>query len=378
MNKEIICNLGSGHIDKTIFHKIISMIQLKVTDRYAVPPIIITCLGAVIATIGNFSATVGKPKSKKTFNVSAIVAAAISGLEVLNYRVTLPKDKPKVLYVDTEQGRYHCSKVLERIMKLAHRPLNEDCDRLEFLVLREFTPEQRRDIINNAIQEDDRIGLVIIDGIRDLVRDINNSSEALDVMNDLMRWSSCYDLHIHTVLHLNKGDDNTRGHLGTELNNKSETVLMTSKCRDDGNMSEVRVMHIRDKEFLPFAFRINQEALPELVDGYSPSTRKSPKVTYTQFSISQHREAIELAIGENKPISYTQMLATLTKGYTEFGYARGRCTMVSLMKHLVSKGLLVKENKTYVYKPRTCSADEELEEEELGLDDESEDSNDDE
>ena len=163
MNKEIICNLGSGHIDKTIFHKIISMIQLKVTDRYAVPPIIITCLGAVIATIGNFSATVGKPKSKKTFNVSAIVAAAISGLEVLNYRVTLPKDKPKVLYVDTEQGRYHCSKVLERIMKLAHRPLNEDCDRLEFLVLREFTPEQRRDIINNAIQEDDRIGLVIID-----------------------------------------------------------------------------------------------------------------------------------------------------------------------------------------------------------------------
>ena len=33
------------------------------------------------------------------------------------------------------------------------------------------------------------------------------------LINLLMRWSSGYNLHIHTVLHLNKGDDNTRGHI---------------------------------------------------------------------------------------------------------------------------------------------------------------------
>ena len=27
-------------------------------------------------------------------------------------------------------------------------------------------------------------------------------------------------------------------------------------------------MHIRDREFDPFAFRINDNALPEIVDGY--------------------------------------------------------------------------------------------------------------
>lgn len=358
MNKEIICNLGSERISKEIFKKIIQTIRLKVTDKYDFPPIIITCLGAIIATIGNFSATVGKPKSKKTFNISAIVAAAISGLEVMNYKVTLPPKKPKVLYIDTEQGRYHCSKVLERIMKLAGFPLDHDCDKLEFLCLREFTPEQRRDIINNLLQEDEQIGLVIIDGIRDLVRDINNSSEALEVMNDLMRWSSCYDLHIHTVLHLNKGDDNTRGHLGTELNNKSETVLQVTKCREDGNMSEVRVMHIRDKEFLPFAFRINSDALPEKVDGYNSKNRKATKITFEQFSITQHREAIELGIGDNKPLPYSVMIETLTKCYAEYGYQRGRCTIVNLMKLLIEKGLIVKENKTYSYVPRGKSSDE--------------------
>ncbi len=83
-----------------------------------------------------------------------------------------------------------------------------------------------------------------------------------------MRWSSGYNLHIHTVLHLNKGDDNTRGHIGTELNNKAETVLQITKSQQDGNISEVKAMHIRDREFDPFAFRINDSALPEAVDGY--------------------------------------------------------------------------------------------------------------
>jgi hypothetical protein len=32
-------------------------------------------------------------------------------------------------------------------------------------------------------------------------------------------------IHIHTILHQNKADENARGHIGTELNNKAETVL---------------------------------------------------------------------------------------------------------------------------------------------------------
>ncbi len=47
------------------------------------------------------------------------------------------------------------------------------------------------------------VGLLIIDGIRDLMYDINSPSESTDLINLLMRWSSGYNLHIHTVLHLN-------------------------------------------------------------------------------------------------------------------------------------------------------------------------------
>ena len=48
--------------------------RLSVTQTYEMSPEIIKAQDSVIGTLGNFSASIGKAKSKKTFNVSAIVA----------------------------------------------------------------------------------------------------------------------------------------------------------------------------------------------------------------------------------------------------------------------------------------------------------------
>lgn len=40
-----------------------------------------------------------------------------------------------------------------------------------------------------------------------------------------MQWTDDRQIHIHTILHQNKNDENARGHIGTELNNKAETVM---------------------------------------------------------------------------------------------------------------------------------------------------------
>ena len=118
---------------------------------------------------------------------------------------------------------------MERILRLAG-PTDKDRDDFVFIVLREQTPDKRKQIIGYMLEKICPMwGYFIIDGIRDLMYDINSPSESTDLINLLMRWSSGYNLHIHTVLHLNKGDDNTRGHIGTELNNKAETVLQITK-----------------------------------------------------------------------------------------------------------------------------------------------------
>ena len=195
--------------------------QIKATDIYETPPQIIWIDNSTIATLGNFSASTGKAKSKKTFNVSALVAASLAGKQVLNYRAHLPEGKQRILYVDTEQSRFHCRSVLERILRLAGLPTTTDPENLDFFCLREYSPSVRVEVIDYALRQNKGYGLVIIDGIRDLMLDINSTGESVEVINRMMEWSSRYDLHIHCVLHLNKGDNNVRGHIGTEMSNKA-------------------------------------------------------------------------------------------------------------------------------------------------------------
>ena len=193
----------------------------------------------------------------------------------------------------------------------------------------------------------------MIDGIRDLMYDINSPSESVDLINDLMRWSSMHDLHIHTVLHLNKGDDNTRGHIGTELNNKAETILQVTKSQFDGNISEVKAMHIREREFQPFALRINREALPELVEDYAFTQERKP--TTEAITDAQHAKALEIAFENGPIVGYGLLIKSLRQGYAEIGFKRGRNICIELNKYLMGRGVIVKKDKAYVYQPEALN-----------------------
>ena len=213
---------------------------IRVTDEFTLPPIVLRVDDAIIGTLGNFSVSTGKAKAKKTFNVCALVAAALINGQVLEYRASFPETKRNILYFDTEQSPYHCQLVMQRILHLAGLPLDREPQHLHFSHLRAIAePEIRRAIIRYAIYHTPDVGLVIIDGIRDLMHGINRSTEATKLVGDLMQWTGEQNIHIQTVLHLNKGDDNARGHIGTELNNKAESVLLIARDNADADRSIV-------------------------------------------------------------------------------------------------------------------------------------------
>ena len=148
---------------------------------------------------------------------------------------------------------------MQRILRLAKLPIDKEPQNLKFCHLRAIAdPNERREIIRYAIYNTPNVGLVVIDGIRDLMLDINNSTEATKLVGDLMQWTSEQNIHIQTVLHLNKGDDNARGHIGTELNNKAETVLQITRDNTLPERSIVAPAIIRSKPFGKFAFRLKE------------------------------------------------------------------------------------------------------------------------
>ena len=221
-------------------------------------------------TLGNISVISGKAKSKKSFTTNLIVAAALndSTFDAGPFNVVLPENKKRVLVFDTEQGRRRGLKALNRICKMAgiETPSN-----LEFYNLRADSKDERLKLIIHALnggnpQKD--IGLVIIDGGRDLLFDFNNPEESYDVVTKFMQWSEINMLHIVTIIHQNKGDNNARGHLGAELINKCETHISVEVDKKDKSISIVSPEHTRDVSFDPFAFQVNEHGLPALLPDY--------------------------------------------------------------------------------------------------------------
>lgn len=327
--------------------------RLFVTDKFDSPPVILRIDDSIVGTLGNFSASTGKAKSKKTFNVCAIVASALTGNTVLNYSVSLPANKRKILYVDTEQSPFHCLRLMNRILSLSGFPLDVHPQQLVFLGLRRYATKDRLKKIEEAIYETEELGIVVIDGIRDLAHDINSPGESTDLITKLMQWTDERQIHIHVVLHLNKGDDNTRGHLGTELNNKAETILQVTKDEFDKDISSVASMFIRDKDFEPFAFRINENSLPEKVENYQPQQPGKKKgFDYSEVSEEKHREALTATFKDNETLPYGTLIEYLQACYADIGCKCGRVKIKALKVFLENKRMIVQgDDKLYRYNP---------------------------
>ena len=332
--------------------------RLSIGMKCEKAPEILKANGTVVGTLGNFSASIGKAKSKKTFNVSAIVAAALKNGTVLLYSAELPKDKRKILYVDTEQSPYHCLKVMERILRMAGLPTDRDSEHLEFLALRKYTPKERIAAVEQAIYNTPELGLVVIDGIRDMVYDINSPGESTRIISKLMQWTDDRQIHIHTILHQNKGDENARGHIGTELNNKAETVLLVEKDKNNSDISRVSAMHIRAMDFEPFAFRINDRALPELMEDYQTETKAPGRPQGERFdackdiSEQQHRIALEAAFSLQDEYGYKELGKALKESYALVGIPLSDNKLVKLITVLKNKRMIVQENgRKYRYEP---------------------------
>ena len=210
--------------------------------------------GMMIASLGNISAVVGAAKSKKTFLCSALVGGLLSD----NGDFGIAPRLAKVLWVDTEQSQLHTRKVVERIHRLAGWDTERNNGLFHSLCLREIEPKSRAELLYMAI-ELYKPHLVVVDGISDLMYNTNDIEESDRIVGRLMALSTEYNCHILCVLHTNPNSDKARGHIGSTLQRKAETVIFVHKV---GDCSVVEPQFCRNEEFAPFAFTIDEEGLP--------------------------------------------------------------------------------------------------------------------
>lgn len=246
----------------------VSALIIDLSERVPDPQPIVRLWGNLIASRGNVSAVVGLAKSRKTFLTCAVASGFLSDSEFMGF------DTPamgKVVYIDTEQSKAHVCKVTRRILRSIGLPTDRNHDKLIVAALRELTPDQRKEATAEILRRY-KPDLVILDGVADLCNDPNDLHESEALTCELMRWSSEYDNHILCVLHTNPGGDKARGHLGSALLRKSETVVL---IKVDGATSVVSPQYCRNEPFSEFAFQIDANGLPEACGIPAPQPKET-------------------------------------------------------------------------------------------------------
>lgn len=291
--------------------------------------------GVPVFTKKSLSTLKGKAKSGKTTATAWFVSQTI-------------KNDMTALWIDTEQGLYYASRTQHWVLSIAGMPT---CDRLKMYDLKIHKPNVRSQIIELAIQEFEP-DIVIVDGIRDLVFDINSPEEATNTAGDLMKWAEIYDCHILSIIHENKDNGNARGHIGSEMINKSETVI---RVELKGGITVCEPEFSRGEPFGAFAFDRDDHGLPVIIGNYKVSSSShesnAKKVLPIDIPSTEHNEYLSQVFKHDDELSYNDLLHGISAVFEQYGITMGinrtKNFIQFYIQHSYIKKMEKRSNKTY-------------------------------
>ena len=162
---------------------------------------------------GEITAISGKAGAGKSTALAILIGVLIGQTEFAGIRCMKPCQR--VLWIDTEKGKYSCKQKMSVFRQVAN--IDSSMKMVEagvfFATMRQETTEDRLFFIEELSKEQ-QYDVVVIDGIFDLTTD---PDFGYIPVTELMRRLADRGITIFAMLHTNKGDENMRYALGSEL-----------------------------------------------------------------------------------------------------------------------------------------------------------------
>lgn len=234
---------------------------------------------------GDLTTVTGPAKSGKTYFISMLMACAVRH-EVLGLE-RIREEPLKVLWYDTEQSRYTTKRILVdrvgRMMDEVRGKMEEVRGKMDdvaqpsdishqtsfpdeqFYVfnVRNRSTQERLEYLAQAI-EVYRPDICIIDGIADLLEDINSGPASLEVMQRLQALAVTCHCNITSIIHLNRTGEklNLRGWIGTVMVQKSYEVFNCDRVNKTDAFTTELTFSRRFPKNNGLCFEIDDQGLP--------------------------------------------------------------------------------------------------------------------
>ena len=264
--------------------KEIEKFKIDINEEIPLPEIILSICDVdgnnkrMVMTRQNISCVTAQAKVGKSFLIKLIISACLKkGTFQNRLHSEMPINRDKILYIDTEQSKYHVQLGLKQMRDIINEnsstelnSFNSVSDKIDVYQFDAVSTDIRYEYVKSLIYSK-KYSFVIIDGISDLSIDTNDLKLADKLVTDLRIWATECDLHILNVIHLNPGDlsHKMKGHLGTKLADKSETVLGISVDKENDSNRIVQSLASRNRKSDPFVFEITEKGVPSIIEDYN-------------------------------------------------------------------------------------------------------------
>jgi hypothetical protein len=196
--------------------------------------------GVTFATAGNLAAVTAQHGSGKSSMVAAGLAAPMVGAndrDCLGLESANPEGHA-VIHIDTEQSAADFD-LLIRVKAIRRAGLDEPPPWLMSTCLTGCTPAEIVTVLEtmmaDAAREHGGIHSVWLDGVADAVDSPNDEEQSIALVRRLHALAIQHVCPIISILHLNPlSESKSRGHLGSQLERKAETVLQLKKTDEGG------------------------------------------------------------------------------------------------------------------------------------------------
>lgn len=223
-----------------------------------------------VMTAGEFSVISAPSKSKKSYLKSQIASSYIGGKANSHFDNIKGHRKTDTIVIDcdTEQGKFNASNTFKRTRKIT----GESYPGYYPFKMRHLSAEQRVAFMDRLLESEkfkDKVKLVFIDGVADLIEDSNDLVMSNFIAQKLLTWTDVYNIHVCVIIHNAYNTIKPTGHLGSAVVKKAESVILLEPTDETKKVIKVRHLYSRFREFEEFYFTIKDyDALPYKCDEF--------------------------------------------------------------------------------------------------------------
>lgn len=346
---------GKQNTDKSIQDQI-NKFKVLITDEVPMPEIVLSVCDIngnnkrMVMTRENISCVTAQAKVGKTFLVKLIVSAILKRGVFQNRLISeLPEGRDKILYIDTEQSKFHVKLGLSQIKEMLGEEKEHELNRMNVYQFDAVSTSQRLEFVRWLIYNTNP-DFVVLDGISDLALDTNNLKEADELVTNLRIWATENNCHILNVIHQNPNDIQTKmkGHLGTKLQDKSEIVIGVSIDKENDSNRIVQSLASRNRKPEPFEFTINENGMPEIqeneVSENKINGKKANKIDKPDYQYFEMLTSVfSKKIGEINYYRYGELLTVISIEFEKkFKDAIGETATRKLLAKFIDNGFVIK------------------------------------